>query len=411
MSRWPPLRLVGLTHRNATLGLRERFSLSRAETVALLEERCGDGSSAVVLSTCNRFEIYWWGDAPWEAWLLHSAAAKSVSLPPEALIRRDGLAAARHLFAVAAGLESQIVGETEVLGQVRRAWELARETECSSRELDLVFAAALAAGRRVRRRSFAGRHPASVGSAAVEIAKTDRGGTLVGARVVVLGAGQAAQAVIAALLKHDGITFRVLSRHPERATRLAPDGSIEVAPWSALTESLGQADLVFAATSAARAIVSREQLAAALIRPRQLTVLDLGVPRNVDPESRNLAGLALLDLDDLRARGCPIGASGSSALREAEDMLLDETERLSGRLRALAAGARLARLHRAGEAIAREEADRALEELGRLGDTERDVVRRMAQRLARRILYPASQMLKDREPSAPEEEPLGETTA
>jgi len=411
MTTWPPLHLVGLTHRNAALGLRERLSLSRVETLALLNERCESRSPAVIVSTCNRFEIYWWGDAPWEEWLTELATRRGIELPAEAIIRRSGLAAARHLFAVAAGLESQIVGETEVLGQVRRAWEVSREAECTSRELDLVFAGALGAGRRVRRHSFAGRHPASVGSVAVDIARAERGGSLDDSRIVVLGSGQAARTVIAALLDREGLGFTVVSRHPDRAASLAVAGRVEIVPWDGLPNALTTADLVFAATGASRPVVSREQLVRALGASRPMTVLDLGVPRNVDPTARDLPGVTLLDLDDLRRRGCPAGAPRSNALRDAEDLLADETERLARRLRALSASARLARLHRIGEELARVEAERAIEELGLTTESEREIVRQSSRRLIRKILYRASQAIQDQEPSAAQGETLGETTA
>src|SRR5262249_38158755 len=151
--------------------------------------------------------------------------------------------------------------ETEVLGQVRRAWELGREAECTSRELDLVFAAALAAGRRVRRRSFASRHPASVGSVAGEIAKAEWDGGRAAARIVVIGTGQAARTLIAALLRQEGIVFTVISRHPERAAKFGVPGKVAIKAWDSLGESLGTADVVFAATSAHRSVVGREHLA------------------------------------------------------------------------------------------------------------------------------------------------------
>ena len=169
----PPFHVVGVSHHTATVEERERFAFSRADTLALLESQRQAGRSALLLSTCNRCELYWSGDGDGEEWFRVLAQSRGVA-PPTSLNRYDGLEAIRHLFTVAAGLDSQILGETEILGQVRRAYDAARAAGTTTREMDSILSAALSAGRRVRRETLLGRHPASVSSAAVGL----DGGTL-----------------------------------------------------------------------------------------------------------------------------------------------------------------------------------------------------------------------------------------
>jgi glutamyl-tRNA reductase len=297
MPAWPPFQVVGITHRKADLGLRERFARSSRDIAGLLDdtERAG-----VVLSTCNRFEVYWWGSQDWADWFFESAGG--VPIPRSAFLQDQGPPAIRHLFSVAAGLDSQILGETEILGQVRRAWGLARGVSSTSRELDLIFAGAISSGRRVRRETPLGRHPASLGSVAVEVAADECGG-LAERNAVVIGAGEGARAVVAAL-NQAGIRPLVVSRHLERAQSLAQSHSVTVESWDRLDQLLARADLVFAATSAPHAFLSSDRLGpVSSRRGRPLLVMDLGVPRNVDAGARALPRLRVLDLDDLRARG------------------------------------------------------------------------------------------------------------
>ena len=317
---WPPFNLIGITHRKADLALRERFARSPEAIAKLLGET---GRSGVVLSTCNRFEIYWWGSDGWSDWFLEGTG----TVPRTALVRHESLAAVRHLFSVAAGLDSQVLGEHEILGQVRRAWGLSREQGATTRELDLVFASAIAAGRRVRRETVLGHHPASIGSVAVEAVQARSGG-LRGRPVVVIGAGEAARGVVAAL-SEAGAQIRLVVRHRERALALAERYQAALEPWEMLDGAMAEAHVVIAATSAAHAFLAAERL-----RPlsRGITVVDLGVPRNVDPDARSIAGLTVLDLDDLQAgsRGrLPEIGPGIEAAR----MILErEISRLLGKL-------------------------------------------------------------------------------
>jgi glutamyl-tRNA reductase len=388
--------VVGVSHHTATVGVREQFAFTEDELAALLAHEHAAGRSALLLSTCNRCEVYWCGPDDYEPWFRALAPARGVDLPG-AVTRLDGADAVRHLFAVAAGLDSQILGETEILGQVRRAYDAARVAGTTTREMDAIFSAALSAGRRVRRETMVGRHPASVSSAAVELAAKEWVDGFGQRPVVVLGAGEAAEGVLRSLHLQGAKNVALVNRNPERAAVLAAAWGAAPRGWDALPELVATADLLLVATGAARQVLSAAQLAAAMAGREgwPLVTIDLSVPRNVQPEARQVPGVRLFDLDDLQRLCCPAAAAPAAALEDAERLLEEEIGRLAHSLQGRAAAPRLAALHRLGAQVAEQEAAWALAQLDDLSDRERDVVREMADRLVRRVLYPVSRSLRE----------------
>jgi glutamyl-tRNA reductase len=389
----PLFHVVGLSHHTALIEARERFAFTPAEIVALLESHRKAGRSALLLSTCNRCELYWTGHDDGEAWFRDLAHSRG-GVRPNLLTRHDGMAAIRHLFTVTAGLDSQILGETEILGQVRRAYDAARAAGTTTRDMDTILSAALAAGRRVRSETLVGRHPASVSSAAVDLIAQQWGE--IGSRgVVVLGAGEAAEGVLRALNDRSASRVILLTRQPEKARVLATAWGAGVGGWSELEQNLESADLLMVATASSRPVVTAAQLAraAAARSNRQLFVMDLAVPRNVEPIARMVVGIQLFDLDDLQRLCCPAAATPSAALAEAQRVIEDELTRLGSGLRGLAVAPQLAELHRLGLEVAEQESAWALAQL-ELSETQREIVRQMADRLVRRVLYPVSRNLR-----------------
>jgi glutamyl-tRNA reductase len=239
-----------------------------------------------------------------------------------------------------------------------------------------------------------------VSSAALEHAERCLGGSLGGASVVVLGAGEVAGGVLRALEGRGARRVALVSRRSERCIALVastPGANVVAVGWDRLEDELAEADLAITATGSRRPVLG----AAALVRAlagrdtRGLVVLDLGVPRNVDPAARDLSGVRLFDLDDLRLQHCPAVGPAAPALDEAARVLDREIARFDRALRRRAAAPELAELHRLATALAREEAERALAELGAMPEHKSAVVRRMAERLVRRLLYPASRTLRD----------------
>jgi glutamyl-tRNA reductase len=405
-----PFHVVGVSHHTAAVGVRERFALTPDELAGVLAQAREAGRSALLLVTCNRCELYWSGEHDYESWFRELAQGRGVTLNG-ALVRLDGADAVAHLFTVAAGLDSQILGETEILGQVRRAYDAARAAGTTTRDMDVIFSAALATGRRVRHETMLGRHPASVSSAAVSLAAESLPGGFARRLAVVLGAGEAAEGVLRSLHLSGAANVALVNRSPQRATTLAAAWGAVPHGWDRLPELAAAADFLFVATAAARPVVSAAELASAMATRagRPLTAIDLSVPRNVEPEARALPGLTLLDLDDLQRLCCPAAGTASAALREAETRVSEEIARLELTLRGRAAAPRLAELHRHGAQVAEQEAAWALAQLGDLSEGEQRVVREMAERLVRRVLYPVSRSLREERVTS-EPEPLTEPT-
>jgi glutamyl-tRNA reductase len=376
----------------ASLEERERFAFTPSEATALLQAQHVAGHSSVLLSTCNRCELYWDGEADLEAWFGSLARDLGVASDVE-LVRYDGAEAIRHLFVVTAGLDSQILGETEILGQVRRAYDSARAAGSTTRSIDLIFSAALATGRRVRSETLLGRHPGSVSSAAVDLVAQEWG-QIADRHIVVLGAGEAAEGVLRALHQHRASSVRLLNRRPLRTQVLAEAWGATAGAWEELDQQISEADLLLVATGGSRPVVSAAQLARATGPGRELYVLDLSVPRNVEPAAREIPGIRLLDLDDLQRLCCPAAGAASAALGEAERVIDDELVRLGLNLRGKAVAPKLAELHRMGVELAEQESAWALARLDSISDPDREIVRQMADRLVRRVLYPVSRNLR-----------------
>ena len=390
--------VVGVSHHTATVGVREQFAFTPAELDDLLTRERAAGRSALLLSTCNRLR----------AVLVGVARLRVVVPGPRprawrdplggALVRKDDVAAVRHLFTVAAGLDSQILGETEILGQVRRAYDAARAAGTTTREMDAIFSAALSTGRRVRRETLLGRHPASVSSAAVELAArewTDGIGGPGGGRAR-SGRGGGGRAPCAA----------------RQRRRSAWRWSIGIrSALASLADSLGRVGRTAGrrSPSACRARIScssRQPPRGRSCRPpssprrsrggrRRWSRSTCRCPRNVEPEARALPGVRLFDLDDLQRLCCPAAAAPAAALHEPSACSTRRSCGLEQQLRGRAAAPRLAELHRLGAEVAEQEAAWALAQLADLSEREQLVVREMAERLVRRVLYPVSRSLRD----------------
>ena len=387
-----PFHIIGVSHHAAPVEERERFAFSSSDISTLLDSLRVSGLFGLVLSTCNRCELYWYGTGNGEGWFRDLVLSRGQSAAPR-VTRHAGVAAVRHLFRVSAGLDSQILGETEILGQIRRAYDAARAAGTTSRDMDLIFSAALSAGRRVRRETVLGRHPHSVSSAAVELAlqQLDRNG-----RIIVLGAGEAAEGILRALHQYGASRVTLLNRHPEKAGVLASAWGAATGSWDELDRSLARADLVLVATGSRRPVITASQLSrvAADRGEQHLLVVDLSVPRNVEPTARGIHGIQLLDLDDLQRLCCP--AAGIPAdLAEPAAIIEDELVRLGSSLHGRIVAPRLAELHRLSQTMAEQESAWALAQLESLSEAQREIVRQMAERLVRRVLYPVSRSIRE----------------
>jgi len=302
---------LSISHHHTPLSQRERLAFSHDQLVNALEvgatrRRPGNGNlqEIAILSTCNRTELYLTAESPAVAAAAgRGFLAESLGVDRD-IIRRyevqtDGDGAVRHLARVAAGLESMVIGESEILGQVSEAIRLAAGAGASGAVLDRVFRTGLRAGKRARTETAIGKHPASVGSVWVNLA-CDTLGVLEGQRATVVGAGRMARKAITVLRSRDAGAITVVSRRPEQGQRLVAGNERSVG-FEALEQVLADSDIVICATSSSQPLITPQVVAAVRHEPRPpLVIVDLGIPRNVHPDVRTIAAIHLIDMDDIQ---------------------------------------------------------------------------------------------------------------
>jgi glutamyl-tRNA reductase len=396
------LLLIGISHKTAPVELRERVALPEGRAVSVLRELVSteEVREAVALSTCNRTELYMVvGDDVMAESTALGILARQADIRPTELVShlyslRNDLAA-RHLFRVTAGLDAMIIGEDEIQGQVKRAYELALVENTTSAFANRLFREALAAGKRVRTETGIGGNSVSLSSVAVELAQETLG-DLGGRRVVVIGAGETGELTARALTERGVSSVFVANRHYDRAIGLAQRFGGHAVRFDLLPAELEKADIVLSSTGSPHHIVEREELQSVMTarKGRPLLLIDIAVPRDIDPGVRHLEGVHLRDIDDLQ-RMVERNLSGREAdARRAEALLEHELERFHRWLGTLDAVPTIAALHGRGEAIARQV---LAENSGRwesLTDADRARLELMAGTIVRRLLHEPTKRLK-----------------
>jgi glutamyl-tRNA reductase len=341
--------LVGISHHQAPVGLRERAALDPKRAAELARQLAGEHGEAVCLSTCNRTELYLADERAEEAEAKAEAAllALEAELGP-ALYRLRDESAALHLFRVAAGLDSLVPGEGEILGQVRSA----HESGVPGRILDRLFRQALHAGKKARAQTAIAESPASVASAAAALAEQVLG-DLQGCSVLVLGAGEVGRSAIRSIVSR-GATIGLVARSNSRPDEIAL--------------ALESADVVVSSTSAPGFVIEREQVEQAMRRRRgrPLFLIDLAVPRDLDPAIHELGGCYLFDIDDLETIVAETLADRRREAERAEAIVAAESERFREWLASLDVVPAIASLRAHADEIRAAELRRA-----KLSDAER----------------------------------------
>jgi glutamyl-tRNA reductase len=333
--------VVGLSHRGAPLATLERVALTGDALEKLLHDvaRSDDVAGALVLSTCNRVEIYA------EVGKFHGAVAAICELlsrhshvPPAELtpclyVHYEDRAV-QHLLAVACGLDSMVIGESQILGQLRQALHIAREQGTLGRTLSDLGTLALRAGKRTHTETSVGAAGASLVSVGLEAAARHFAGgapetaALTGRRVLVVGAGSMSGLVVASVTRAGGTELTVASRTRQRAERLAASAGGRAGDMSALVDLMAAADLVVTCTGASGHVISADMVQEALERRTKpaapLVLLDLAMPRDVEPDVAGLAGVALTDLETLAADGQAGLRPGDGDVAEVRRIMADE---------------------------------------------------------------------------------------
>ena len=324
------LVLVGISHRVAPVELRERVALGERAAARVISALCAERqiSEAVAISTCNRTELYVVGDPAFAQGAALQALAQHAEIAPEELAPSTytlhNCDAARHLFRVTAGLEAMVLGEHEIGGQVRRAFEAARGLGSAGPLASRLFTAAISTGRRVRSETAIARSHVSVSSVAVDLAQRLLG-DLEGRPVVIIGAGETSELTAQALAARGAGTIFVANRHADRARSLAERFGGQVRGLDRLPETLEQVDIVVASTSSPHAIVGRDELALVMAarEHRPLLLIDIAVPRDIDPACAEIEGVTLRDIDDLQSV-VEHNLAGRAAETPAADAIVEE---------------------------------------------------------------------------------------
>jgi glutamyl-tRNA reductase len=353
------LLALGISHKTAPVSERERlaFSESQAEEFVKAATATEEVREAVVISTCNRTEVYLVVGDPVraESDVLGLLARRAGIRPTEladAIYSPRNCDAARQLYRVTSGLESMIVGEAEIQGQVRRAHEAAMRAGATGPMTNRLFAAALTTGKRVRSETAIGSSRVSVPSVAVDLALSVLG-ELERRHVIVLGAGETSELTAQALAQQGAGTIFVANRHADRAISVAQRFGGSVVGLHELPEQLVQADIVLSSTSSPHPIVGREELELVMAerRGRPLLFIDIAVPRDIDPDCGELEGVTLYDIDDLQAVVARNINSRSEEVPRALEIVEEEIRRFARWLGALDALPTIAALREHGDAV------------------------------------------------------------
>jgi glutamyl-tRNA reductase len=393
------LFLVGLNHRVAPVEVREALAfpketladeLRRLRTEARLDE-------VAVLSTCNRVEVWGFGDADAGERVGALLLARGGRPPADAALfyRLTGDDAARHLFRVPCGLDSLVVGEPQILGQVKEAYRAAEAAGTLGARLVALRNRVLAAAKRVRTDTGIGRHAVTVSHVAVELA-IKIFGQIRGVRVMVVGAGKMS-GLAARRLAREGADLTVVGRTEARAAELAAPLGGRALAFENMAAELATADVVLTGTGAPTTIlhVPEVEVAARARRGRPLFLIDIAVPRDVDPAVRAIPGVFLYDLDDLQGVAAANLRERQREAASAEKMVEQELSRCLEAARERGAVPSVAELRRRAEEIRRAEVEKARRHMGPLTPEQNDALEAVSTAIVNKLLHAPTVCLKD----------------
>ncbi|HXG15180.1 MAG TPA: glutamyl-tRNA reductase [Calidithermus sp.] len=390
-----PLFAAGLSHRTAPVEVREQLALEDDKLRDVLAEVLGTGAldEAVILSTCNRVEVYGVAAVPAQARAaVFRCLAQQRGVDPEVvephLYTHLGADAVRHAFRVAASLDSMIVGEPQILGQVKDAFALAQACEAVGPALHALFTQAFAVAKKVRAETEIGRHAVSVSFAAVELARKIFE-NLAGRGVLLLGAGEMGETAARHLLDQGAFPLYVANRTWARAQELAGVLSATAVPLTELAGTLSLVDIVVTSAAASEPLVTRELVARAMHGRggRPLFFIDIGVPRNVDARVEELDGVYCYDIDDLRQ---VVDANLRQRQREAQraEVLVErEVGRFMARLADADVIPTIVSLRERLEAIRVGEVRKTLARLGDPSPETREAIEALSTAIVNKILH------------------------
>tara|TARA_B100001971_G_scaffold106973_1_gene98369 strand:+ start:4439 stop:5701 length:1263 start_codon:yes stop_codon:yes gene_type:complete len=401
----PHVLLIGLNHKTAPIKVRETVSFSKDQLQTVLHELGADAEEAVILATCNRTEIYAVSDNIAEtsrrvkSFFSGFRDNSSEDLSPY-LYELIDTSAVRHLFRVASGMDSLVLGEPQILGQVRHAYTAAVECGSAGTRLSKLFHKALRVGKKARHETDIGRHATSVGYVCVELVR-ERMGELRGHSALVVGAGDAARHACEALTKSGIGRITVTNRTYVRAQDLADRFGGSAVSIEELEEAISKANVVISATGSPFHVINADVICQASDRDgRPLVIVDMATPRDVDPEVKNISGVSLFDLDDLEAVStCHLEQREEEALK-VEAIIEEEISTVSNWWASPPVEITIAALHRQAEDLRQREVARFLRARNCLTDAQQTIFEEMSRSLVKKLLhYPCSSLRSSGRPT------------
>ena len=402
-----PLAVVGASHRTAPIELRERLAFGRAEVPAALADLHGEtAAEAVLLTTCNRTEFYLAG-VEGDAGVEHALEVLSHRIgvdPADAArwlyVRRDR-EAAQHLFRVAAGLESMIVGEPQIQGQVREAYAAARQVAGAGGPvvgpaLNRLFQNALNVGGRVRSETGLGNGAASVPSASVALSKKIFG-SLKGRRALVLGAGEMSEVTLECLQGEGVRTAVVANRTYDRARELAERWGGTAIHWEEFAQALPEVDIVICSTAAPHPVLTLDRFRAALPKGsrKPLCIIDIAIPRDVETAVGDQENVFLYNVDDLQQIVDDSLDRRRAQLPAAERIVAQGVEDYWSWYASLAGVPTIRALRDLGERVRAQETERALARLGHLSEHDREAVEALTKQILNKLMHAPTTRLRE----------------
>jgi glutamyl-tRNA reductase len=396
------LLALGVSHKTAPLELRERLSLTEGRAVAALRELTEGATiaEAAAISTCNRTELYLVVSDPVEAEseALGVLTRKAGTRPTELLghlYSLRGEDASRHLLRVTAGLDSMIVGEAEIQGQVKRAYELALVEGATGPILNRLFRGALAAGGRARNETAIGERGVSIPSVAVEVAQRALG-DLSERKVLMIGAGATAELVARALVARGVDTVFVANRHHDRALGLAERFDGEAIRFETLPEQLVEVDVVVSTTNSPHHIIERDGLEQVMAEreARPLVLIDIAVPRDIEPACREVPAVSVYDIDDIQQIVERNAGVREAEATRAERIIEDELDRFQRWVASLEVVPTISALRAHGDEVVRRVLAENENRWESLSDADRARVEVMAKAIASRILHEPTRRIR-----------------
>lgn len=407
------IHCIGLNHNTTPIHLREQLAFSDDQVRASLARfSCGYVTDPIaeiaIISTCNRIEIYAVSSSKsfgeLENLIFDTHGISVNKLDPH-LYRYTNKKAVHHLFNVAAGLDSLVIGEPQILGQVVHALELARGIGTSGPLLSRLFQSAIRAGKRARTETAISRNPTSVSSLAAGVCERSVR-NLQNAQVVILGAGEMAELAVEALRKRDVNHLTVVNRTLERAHELADRWNAKVDTFENLERVLARTDILITSTGAPHLIVHPNMVAAAMGQrsDRPLILIDIAVPRDIDPEVGNIPNVHLYDIDNLNAHLEQSLAERTAEIPHVEMILAEEESKFINFLNSLDMLPLITDMQQQAETIRQAELQKTLRRLPDLTDAQRTRIEALTQALVKKILdHPTNRLRAEATlPNAPE---------